>query len=75
MTYENQATRHNVRSWETATIFDGAGSVLYSGGQSLEDASTMAELDEIGRILIGEDGHGQMIITLNGERSSWYVWG
>ena len=74
MIYESQETRHNVKAWQTATIFDGNGSVLYSGGQSLEDASTMAELDEIGQALIGEDGSGKMIITLNGERSSWYVW-
>jgi len=72
--HEDQATRHNVEAWQTATIFDGAGSVIYSGGQSLEDASTTAELDEIGRILIGEDANGKMIITLNGQRSSWYVW-
>ena len=74
MIYEDQATRHDVKAWQTATIFDEAGSVLYSGGQSIEDASTTAELDEVGRILIGEDGHGKLIITLNGERSSWYVW-
>lgn len=74
MINEDQATRHGAKPWQTATIFDEAGSVLYSGGQSLDDASTTAELDEIGRILIGEDGHGQMVITLDGDRSSWYVW-
>lgn len=71
MKFENNATKNDVKGYETETFFNADGEVIYSSGATLEDAMTMCELDEIGNTL---KGVAKMVITLNGERSSWYEW-
>lgn len=71
MKYENNATKNNVKAYETETIFNADGEVIFSAGATLESAMSMRKLDEKGAEL---GNAAKMVVTLNGERSSWYVW-
>ncbi len=71
MKFENNATRHNVESYETATIFDADGKVIFSTGATLGDGMTISELENKAREL---GNAAKMTVCLNGYRSSWYSW-
>ena len=68
---ENNATVNNVKGYETQTIFNEAGEVIFSGGATLGSTMTIRELGEKAASL---DHPAKLVVTLNGERSSWYAW-
>lgn len=69
--FENNATKNNVKSYETTVIFNTDGDVIFNWSASLKDAFNMRKLDDIAGML---DAPSKMVVTLNGERSSWYIW-
>lgn len=69
--FENNATMNNVKGYETQTIFNEAGEVIFSDGATLGSTMTISELEEKAASL---DRPAKLVVTLNGERSSWYVW-
>ncbi len=60
-----------MKSFETDTILDANGTVLFSETRNLENAMPMWELDALGETL---EGAATMVISLNGERTSRYSW-
>ena len=69
--FETNATKHNVQSYTTKTIFNEAGEVIFSTGATLGHSMTIKQLEEKAASL---DHPAKLVVTLNGEYSSWYVW-
>lgn len=69
--FETNATKHNVKGYETQTIFNEVGEVIFSAGATLGSTMTINELEEKAASL---DNPAKLVVTLNGERSSWYEW-
>ena len=64
------ATKHDVKGFETIIGFDSAGSVVYSVTGTFGTLGTLRAHEEAAREL----GAVKMASILDGERSTWYKW-